>query len=88
MVVRAQQDRDVLQGNDDDQRPDDQRKNSVHVRGVGKQPVLGLEALSECVERTRADVAVDYANREQSELRETASVWGSFGVAKNCSEAS
>ena len=50
--------------------------------------MLGLEALTERVERARADVAVDDAEREQRQLRETASVWSSFGVAKNCSEAS
>ena len=50
--------------------------------------MLSLEAFTERVERTRADVAIDDTNREQRELRETASLWSSFGVAKNCSEAS
>jgi hypothetical protein len=50
--------------------------------------VLGLEAFTERVERTRADVAVDDTDREQRQLRETASVWSGFGMAKNCSEAS
>ena len=50
--------------------------------------MLGLEAFAERVERTRTDVAVDDTDREQRQLRETASVWSSFGVAKNCSAAS
>jgi hypothetical protein len=50
--------------------------------------MLGLEAFAKRVEWTRSDVAVDNTDREQGQLRETASVWGSFGMAKNCSEAS
>jgi len=87
-VVRSKDEDDVLDADDDYERPDDERQYAVDVRGIGSQPVLGLEAFTERVERTGADVAIDDANREQRQLRETASMWSSFGVAKNCSEAS
>jgi hypothetical protein len=87
-VVCPQNEGDVLDTDDDDQRPDDERQYAVDIRGVGSQSVLQLEAFAKRVERTRADVAVDDTNGEQRQLRETASVWSSFGVARNFSEAS
>jgi hypothetical protein len=87
-IVRPQNEDDVLDADDDDQRPDDEREYAVDIRRVGSQPVLQLEAFPKRVEWARADVAVNDTNGEQRQLRETASVWSSFGVARNRSKAS
>ena len=83
-VVRAQDEDDVLDADDDDQRPDDQRQHAVDVGGIGRQPVLQLEAFAKRVQRARADVAIDDTGGEYRQLCESPSLWSSFGVAKNC----
>jgi hypothetical protein len=87
-VVRSEDEGDVLDADDDDQRPDDERQYTVDVGRVGSEPMLELEAFTKRVKRTRSDVAIDDTDGEQRQLRKTTSVWSSFGVARNCSEAS
>ena len=70
VVVRAQQDHDVLQGDDDEQRPQNQRQHPEH-RGAGKLAGFGRgsgdDRFAERVERARADVAVDDADAADGE---------------------
>ena len=87
-IVGPQDEGDVLDADDDDQRPDDEREDAVDVRRVGNEPVLQLEAFAKRVERTGSDVAIDDTDGEQRQLRQTASLWSSFRVARNCSKAS
>jgi len=87
-VVRSKDEGDVLDADDDDQRPDDERQYAVDVRGIGSQPVLQLETFTKRIERTRSDVAVNDTDSEQRQLRETTSVRIGFGVANDFSKAS
>ena len=65
-VVGAHHDKDVLQGDDDDQRPGDQRQDPEHVVGGRLDPGEFAEALLHRVERAGADVAVhDAKGRER-----------------------
>src|SRR5919202_808554 len=70
-VVGAEDERDVLHADDEDQRPDDQRQHAVDVDDVRHEPVVGLEALLDRVKRAGADVAVDDAERGEGEDGET-----------------
>ncbi len=67
-VVHAQQEDDVLHGHDDQERPEDQRGGAEHL--LGEQDAVGArrrQGLAEGVERARADVAVDHADRAYDE---------------------
>ena len=66
-VVGAHDDDDVLQGDDDDQRPGDQRQDAEHVLMAGLQPGKLAETLLDGVERAGADVAEDDAERRQGQ---------------------
>jgi hypothetical protein len=68
VVVRAQDERDVLDRHDDDERPQHERQHTEHVGGVDRhRMVLVAEHLLDRVQRTRADVAVDDAERRERE---------------------
>jgi hypothetical protein len=56
LVVGAQQDENVFECDDDDQRPQDHRKNAEHV---GRAAAGCIDGLAQRVERARADVAID-----------------------------
>jgi hypothetical protein len=61
MVVGAQHDDDVLEGNDDQQRPDDQRQNAQDVRLDHRQRVVHrIEGFLERIKRAGADVAKNH----------------------------
>ena len=79
-VVGTHDEHEILDAHDGDQRPEDQRENSVDVRLVSLESVLWLEALAYCVQRTGADVAVDDAQGGKSEFCETAAGRTSFDV--------
>jgi hypothetical protein len=81
VVVGAHDENDVLDADDDDQRPNDQRKNAVDVGRDRRQAVLDLEALAQCVKGAGTDVAVDDAQREESKFCETAAARTSFVVS-------
>jgi len=70
-IVRAQNENDVFDAHDNDQRPDDQRQYTVDITRISLESVLFLEALTERVQRARADVAVNDANCEDCEAGET-----------------
>lgn len=77
-VVRAHHEHDVLDGDDADERPQNQGEYAVDVRFRRGQAVFGLEALAEGVKRARSDVAVDDAERQESQFCETAAARVSF----------
>ena len=63
VVVEPQQDEHVFRGDDEQQRPNDQRQYAEHGR-LGRHPAWppgGDHRLAQCVERARADVAVNDA---------------------------
>src|SRR5262249_42784712 len=67
VVVRAHEERQVLERNDRDERPEDDRENAEHVRRRRRERRGADEALLEREERVRADVAVDDAERAEGE---------------------
>ena len=67
LVVGAHDDGDVLDGDDDQQRIDDQRQHAEDVRFGGRHGVRAEEALAHRVEWAGPDVAVDDADRGQGE---------------------
>ena len=79
-IVGAHHDDDVFQGDDDDQRPGDQRQDAEHVLGRRLQPGELAEALLDGVERAGADVAEHHAERGQGELRSPAAA----GLLRQC----
>jgi hypothetical protein len=58
-VIRAKNEDQILDADDEDESPDDKRKNSVDVLWCRGKAILRLETLAESVKRTRPDVAVD-----------------------------
>ena len=72
-IVQTHDEGDVLDAHDEDQRPDDEREHAVDRRDSGRQPVLGVEACPEGVERAGADIAVDDAQGGQGQSREAPS---------------
>ena len=65
----------VLDDDDERQRPEDERQDAEHVRRASAPTPCGArEALLHRVERRRADVAVDDAERAERELREVGAV--------------
>src|SRR5690606_27698389 len=58
-IVGPEDDRDVLEGDDEVERPEDQRENPEDVVLGERHRVGAAEALLEGVERRRPDVAVD-----------------------------
>ena len=79
-IVRAQNENDVLDADDNDQRPDDERKNSVDVRCVYCESMLFLEAFAECVKWARSDVAVNDTDCQNCELCETSATGIGLGM--------
>jgi hypothetical protein len=61
VVVRAHDENDVLDADDDYQRPDNQREDAVDVVGSWLDAVFELEAFAQRVEGTGTDVPVDDA---------------------------
>ena len=66
LVVGTQDEGRVLDGNDGDQRPEDQRKHTEHVLAQRQHAMHIVERLAEGIQRTRADVAVDNSNGEKA----------------------
>ena len=72
LVVRAHDDRDVLDRDDQHQRVDDERQHAQHVLAGGRHGMRSEEALPHRVERAGADVAIDDADRGQGDGKELA----------------
>jgi hypothetical protein len=70
-VICAEDEDQVFDADDENQSPDDERENAVDVLWRGGEPILRLEALTEGVERTRPDVAVDDTKGYKSQLSES-----------------
>ena len=68
LVVGAHDDRDVFQRHDDHHRPEDQAQHAVDVQLVRHERVVAGEGLAEGVDRRRADVAEDDADRADRQL--------------------
>ena len=80
-IVRAHHEHDVLDADDADQGPEDQGENAIYVAFGRGQPVLGLEAFAQSVQRAGPDVAVYDAERENCEFCETAAARVIFYVS-------
>ena len=71
LVVGAHHEQQVLDRHRDDQRPEDQRQHAEDVAGVTPGSACDAgEAFAQRVERARADVAVDDAERGEDEERD------------------
>ena len=72
VVVGAQQDQHVFGGDDQEQRPDDQRQDAEHHRLARRiaGPDRRQHRLAQRVERAGADVAVDDADAAERERPE------------------
>ncbi len=65
-VVRAQHEHNVFDGNDDRQRPDDQRQHAENIAALGDIAAgRSMQCLAKRIDRTGADVAIDHAERPQ-----------------------
>ena len=71
-VVGAQDQDDVLERDDQDQRPEHEREHAQHGGLAQVQPAGVAERLAQGVERAGADVAVDDADRRQGERAQVA----------------
>ncbi len=69
-VVGQHDEREVLDGNDDNQRPEDQRQNPEYGRLGMCQPIRAVQRLAECIDRARTDVAVHDAKGGERHERE------------------
>jgi uncharacterized protein YjbJ (UPF0337 family) len=87
-IVCAQYEDDVLDADDNDERPDNERENAVDVASVNDEPVLFLEALTEGVKRARADVSVNDTDRENGELCEPGAAYVSCGMISDFARSS
>ena len=63
VVVRAEDEDEILERHDERDRPDDQRDAAEHVVGRAQDVAVPEEDLVDRVERRRADVAIDDAHR-------------------------
>ena len=72
LIVGLDDDEVILDGDDDDKRPEDERQDAEHVaRGDGDR-VLSVEGFAQRVQGTGADVAIHHAQRAERERREVA----------------
>src|SRR4029079_5490013 len=71
-VVRPHDEDDVLDADNDDERPQNERQHSEDICRIGHETVFFLEPFTDRVERACSYVAVHDANCEQRELRQTA----------------
>ena len=71
VIVGPQHEDEVLERDDDDQCPEDQRQDAEDVVVRRGDRVRALEALADRVERARADVAVNDAERGEREHDES-----------------
>jgi len=69
-VIRSKNEDDVLDADDENQRPQYEGQDSVDVRGSCGEAVFLLEALAESVKRAGPDVAVDDAESKKCQLSE------------------
>src|SRR6185503_1313928 len=75
LVIRAQDEDQVFDRDDEHQGPEDQGQDADDVLSSGGDAVGGIEALAKRVERARADVAVNNAEGAERQEREPAPLW-------------
>ncbi len=73
-VVRAQNEDQILDGDDDNQGPEDQREHAQYVRMADSKFILAPKRFSKGIERAGSDVAVDDAKRAQRQIEQILSV--------------
>jgi hypothetical protein len=64
-IVRPHDEDQVLEGDDEVERPEDQREDAENVLPGRYHAVFRRKALLECVERAGADVAIDHTECSQ-----------------------
>src|SRR5581483_9598568 len=69
-VVGAHDEDEILERDDDRQRPEDQREDADDVLASRRYAMVWIEALTQRVQRARADVAVDHSQRREREREE------------------
>ena len=69
LVVRLHDEGEVLHGDDCDERPDDEREDAQDVVVRGRDGVFPFDAFFDGVERARADVAENDAERADDQRR-------------------
>ena len=69
IVVRARDERQVLDGDHDDERPEHQREQTQDVRLADPNVVRSLERIAEREEGIRPDIAVHHAERSDGKRR-------------------
>ena len=67
LIVRAQDQQDIFERDDHDQRPEDQAEHAEDVQRIDGQRVMADEDFLHRVERARADIAIDDADRAHRE---------------------
>ena len=78
-IVGAHDEHHVLDAHDDRDRPEDQRQHAVDAARIGREAVLLAERLLHGVQRARADVAEDHAERAERQRCRAAAAppgWG------------
>src|SRR5205085_398649 len=68
LVVAAHDDEDVLDGDDENEGPEYQADDPIEVGDVRSEMITGVERCLHGVQRRRADIAVDDADRAKHEL--------------------
>jgi hypothetical protein len=66
LIIGTHDQEDVLDGDDDDQCPEDHREDAKHMFRVERQAVLGVEALTKGVDRACPDIAEHDAERSDA----------------------
>ncbi len=73
MVIRPEHEGQILDRDDHDERPEHQGQDAQHVGSGHGHAELTVEAFSESIERTCADISVDHSQGCESEYRQTCS---------------
>ena len=82
LIVGAQQQQHIFAGNDQDQRPQDQRQHAEHGCTAVQAAILcRRDRLAKSVKRAGADIAIDHARAADDERGEGAKTGGRRDVA-------
>jgi hypothetical protein len=80
VIVGAEDEGQVLDGDDEDQRPGDEREDAEDIGGGRLDGMRAAEAFPERVEGARADIAVDDAERREDGRGERSAASGPAGA--------
>ena len=73
-IVGAKDEEDILDRDDQGERPDDERQHAQHVGTRDPGPARCIQGLAEGVDRARPDVAIDDAQRAEHQRRQSGDV--------------